>query len=197
MRPVGDALARAALIGAVTGLRSQWGIAAVSWTVRPAAAASSVTQQLLARPWVRGSVLVTAVGEFVADKSPRAPSRLTPGGLVPRVVLGALSGMALAERERPMVPPAAAAAAGATAAYAFALAGVRWRRTAGVPADAVAAAVEDVLAMALAWVACARGDAACGPPARGGGEGPWSGRSATGPRPGGPIHDDGEVPGEP
>ncbi|MDT0429633.1 DUF4126 family protein [Streptomyces salyersiae] len=164
MNPAVGALARAGLIGAVSGLRSQWGIAAVSLSARPGETPSAA-QRLLSRPWVRGAVLAAAAGEFVADKAPGTSSRLAPAGLVPRLVLGALSGMALAERRRPAVPPIAAAVAGAAAAGASAVAGVRWRRTAGARTDAVAAAAEDVLAAALAWAACT--DA--GRPTQGGG----------------------------
>lgn len=149
MNPAAEALTRAGLIGAVSGLRSQWGMAAVAWSARPA------DVSVPARPWVRGATLASATGEFVADKSPRTPSRLTPGGLVPRLVLGALSGMALSRRSEGPASPVAAAAAGAVAAGAFACAGAGWRRVAGArTGDAVAAAVEDVVAVALAWVAC-------------------------------------------
>ncbi|MFJ3145137.1 DUF4126 family protein [Streptomyces halstedii] len=153
MNPAAEALTRAGLIGAVSGLRSQWGMAAVAWSARP------TDVSVPARPWVRGATLASATGEFVADKSPGVPSRLAPGGLVPRLVLGALSGVALSRRSAGSAASAAssvaAAAAGAVAAGAFACAGAGWRRVAGArTGDAVAAAVEDVVAVALAWVAC-------------------------------------------
>lgn len=154
VNPVAASLAQAGLIGAVSGLRSQWGMAAVSWSARPTMAPST-RQALLTRPWVRGTTLAAATGEFIADKSPRAPSRLAPAGLVPRLVLGALSGTVLSQRHRAPTPMIAAAAMGASAAGAFAFAGALWRRTAGFRTDAVAAAVEDVVAASLACLACA------------------------------------------
>lgn len=82
MNPAAEALTRAVLIGAVSGLRSQWGMAAVAWSGRPVGASWPV-RSWPARPWVRGAMLVSAAGEFVADKSPGVPSRLTPGGWFP------------------------------------------------------------------------------------------------------------------
>lgn len=155
MNPAAASLVRAGLIGAVSGLRSQWGMAAVSWSARPGAAPSK-GQALLTGPWARASFLATAVGEFVADKSPHVPSRLAPASLGPRLALGALSGTALSRRHRHGAAPwLAAAATGASAACAFAFAGAKWRQAAGFSTDAVAAALEDVSAAALAWVACA------------------------------------------
>ena len=37
-----------------------------------------------------------AIGEIVNDKLPRTPSRLAPGGLIPRILFGGLSGAAMA-----------------------------------------------------------------------------------------------------
>ncbi|MFE7520617.1 DUF4126 family protein [Streptomyces halstedii] len=180
MNPAAEALTRAGLIGAVSGLRSQWGMAAVAWSGRPVGASWPV-RLWPARPWVRGAMLVSAAGEFVADKSPGVPSRLTPGGLVPRLVLGAVSGAALSRRSQGSASPVAAACAGAVAAGAFACAGAGWRRAAGArTGDAVAAAVEDVLALALAWVACS--SAGVRPPCRRTGHPSHSPKSAgTGP----------------
>ncbi|KDQ71294.1 DUF4126 family protein [Streptomyces halstedii] len=190
MNPAAEALTRAVLIGAVSGLRSQWGMAAVAWSGRPVGASWPV-RSWPARPWVRGAMLVSAAGEFVADKSPGVPSRLTPGGLVPRLVLGAVSGAALSRRSQGSASPVAAAAAGAVAAGAFACAGAGWRRAAGArTGDAVAAAVEDVLALALAWVACS--SAGVRPPCRRTGhpshspESAGTGTSATDRAPDGP-----------
>ncbi|MGW4227006.1 DUF4126 family protein [Streptomyces bauhiniae] len=153
--------ARAGLIGAATGLRSTWGPAAIAWTAGPSDAASAAA---LRRPWVRGATLVAAMAELVADKSPLVPSRLSPAGLGPRLLIGAALGAALSER-RPgdRTPQVAGAVIGAATAFASAAAGTRWRRTAAGPqrawTDPMAAAVEDVVTAALAWAA------ACGPAA--------------------------------
>lgn len=145
--------ARAVLIGAATGLRSQWGVAAVALTtpcdatVPPASA--------LARPWVKAATLAAAAGEFVADKHPDIPDRLSPRGLVPRLVLGALAASALTARRHSGAPPLAAAGGAATAALA-AVAGWQWRKHTPRPTrpDPVAAALEDLAALALACTAC-------------------------------------------
>ncbi|WP_051821546.1 DUF4126 family protein [Streptomyces sp. SCSIO 75703] len=163
-RPV-RALSGAALIGAAGGLRSTWGAAALSWTAG-AAAGPPGEPPWLARPAARGLLLAAAAGEFVADKNPATPSRLQPAGLVPRLVFGALTGAAVALRHGPPATPTdpepplspVAGAVGAGAALAAALAGARWRTTGPRrrrSAAPVAAAVEDVVAAALALAACA------------------------------------------
>ncbi|MEW2317675.1 DUF4126 family protein [Streptomyces bauhiniae] len=149
------AWARAGLVGAATGLRSTWGLAAIAWTAGPCDVASAAA---LRRPWVRGATLVAAMAELVADKSPRVPGRLSPAGLGPRLLIGAALGAALSDR-RPgdRTPLAAGAAIGAATAFASAAAGTRWRRTATGPHrawnDPMAAAVEDVVTAAFAWAA--------------------------------------------
>lgn len=104
-------VARAGLIGAATGLRSTWGLAALSWApdaVRPGIASR------LSRPWVRITVLAGAAGEFIADKSSSTPDRLSPAGLVPRLLLGALTGAAVSgHRNSGALPVAGGVAAAA------------------------------------------------------------------------------------
>lgn len=156
MTAVAGAVARAGLIGAATGLRSSWGLAALAWA--PDATPPGVASRL-ARPWVgwvRWSTLAAAAGEFVADKSPSTPNRLSPAGLAPRLLFGALTGAALSGSRTDTALPAAGAAAGAAAALAAALAGARWRTAGrrGVSSAPVAAAAEDVVAAVLAAAAC-------------------------------------------
>lgn len=125
--PVRGEVARAGLIGAATGLRSTWGLAALSWApdvVRPGIASR------LSRPWVRIIVLAGATGEFVADKSPSTPDRLSPSGLVPRLLLGALTGAAVSGHRNSGGLPVAGGVAGVAASLAAARAGER-RRTVG------------------------------------------------------------------
>ncbi|RPK34941.1 hypothetical protein EES40_32340 [Streptomyces sp. ADI93-02] len=123
--PVRGEVARAGLIGAATGLRSTWGLAALSWApdvVRPGIASR------LSRPWVRIIVLAGATGEFMADKSPSTPDRLSPSGLVTRLLLGALTGAAVSGHRNSGGLPVAGGVAGAAASLAAARAGER-RRT--------------------------------------------------------------------
>ncbi|MCS0637781.1 hypothetical protein NX801_19345 [Streptomyces sp. LP05-1] len=147
--------ARAALVGAASGLRSQAGLAAVALTARPGDPGSG----LLARRWGRGGALLGAVGEAVADKLPATPSRLAPAGLLPRLVLGGLTGGLLAARDtgRGVAggPPVRGALVGVATAAGAAVAGARWRRAAwewGWP-DWPAALVEDAVTAALAYAA--------------------------------------------
>jgi uncharacterized membrane protein len=92
-----EVLLLAFLIGVIAGLRSLTAPAVVAWAAH--------------RDWIHlrdtplsfmGSTaavvvfIVLAVGELIADKLPSAPSRLAPPGLIARIVLGGLSGAALA-----------------------------------------------------------------------------------------------------
>jgi uncharacterized membrane protein len=92
----GSVLVRSALVGAVSGARSQLGVAATALTTpagcrrQPAALLSGRTAKVVAA--------VAAVGELVGDKLPATPSRLTAAGLVPRALLGAFAAAALASR---------------------------------------------------------------------------------------------------
>ncbi|MEW2407816.1 hypothetical protein [Streptomyces griseoviridis] len=154
-----SALVRAALVGAATGLRSQWGAAAVAWSSPPDARAGPAGRDAVrAGPWLRGATATAALAEFVADKSPRAPSRLAPAGLGPRMLFGAVSGAVLARRHRPGTPVAAAAATGVAAAVLGAVAGARWRGAVG--GRVTGAVAEDAVTALLAWAACAPGRAA-------------------------------------
>lgn len=156
-RPAGSSLLRtvacAGLVGAATGLRSTTGPTAVAWMLgrhpdRPVAS-------LLTRPSVRAVGLVAAAGEFLADKSSWVPSRLSPSGLAPRLLLGALSGAALSgDREAGSWSPLAVV--GASAALVAAYLGTTWRTAEGRPlTDSTAAVAEDSVAIALACGACA------------------------------------------
>jgi uncharacterized membrane protein len=85
------------LIGAVTGLRSMTAPAVVAWAAHqnwlnlhgtPLAFMGSTATVVI--------FSLMAVAELVADKLPSTPSRLKPTGLIARVILGALSGAAVA-----------------------------------------------------------------------------------------------------
>ncbi|WNI14361.1 hypothetical protein [Actinacidiphila sp. ITFR-21] len=155
-----NALMGTGLIGVVSGLRSQLGVAAVALTTDRHRAAARPGALLAGRR--AGAVAATAAaGELVGDKLPNTPSRLGPAGLLPRIVLGAFAATALADRagrgRRTAIPLPAAAAIGAAAAFGGAHAGARWRRAVadrGLP-DWPAALAEDAVAAALAWAACA------------------------------------------
>ncbi|MFI5756975.1 hypothetical protein [Streptomyces sp. NPDC051569] len=148
-------LARVVLVGVVSGLRSQWGTAAVALTTRPGETARPAS--LFAGAWAKGITAVAAAGELVADKLPSTPSRLSPPGFVPRLLLGALAAAALSRRPPGETPVALAAVVGALAAAGGAHGGARWRRAVherGRP-DRPAAVAEDLVALVLAGAACA------------------------------------------
>jgi uncharacterized membrane protein len=90
-------LALAFGIGVVAGLRSMTAPAVVSWAARLGWLDVSHTPlAVLGFAWTPYILTVLAVGELVADKLPMTPSRKLPGPFGARIVLGGLSGAALA-----------------------------------------------------------------------------------------------------
>lgn len=149
--PRGPTLAAAATLGALTGMRSMSGTAAVA---RRAAATgprpgAGPLERAFSRP---GAGLVTsalAALEMAADKSPRIPDRVSPPALVGRFALGALAGALLARRWRqPAVVPAmlGALTAGASAVVSHDLR-KRAHERLGIP-SALLGAAEDALVAA-------------------------------------------------
>ena len=84
------------LIGVMSGLRSMTPITVVSWAARAGVLHLEGTWLAFlgyaATPYI---LTVLAVGELIADKLPKAPSRKAPPGFVGRVITGGLSGAAL------------------------------------------------------------------------------------------------------
>jgi uncharacterized membrane protein len=153
-----EQLWRAVLIGAASGGRSQTGVAAVAlrtpgWEQRPPAA-------WLASSGAAAAAVLAAVGELGLDKYPGTPSRLSPLGLPPRLLLGGFAAAALAvryDKDRRLRSWAGPAAIAAAASVAGAFAGARWRAAvhrSAVP-DWVGAVAEDAVVIALAAAACA------------------------------------------
>jgi uncharacterized membrane protein len=132
--------AQAALLGAVSGMRSATPLAVLA--ARGRFGDSKV---------LRGAAIFAAAGELVGDKLPQTPSRIEPRALVVRVATGAAAGG--------VVGGAAGAGVGglAAAGSSFALYHLRARLGARLPLpDAVLGGTEDVLAVGLA-VAATRG----------------------------------------
>lgn len=171
----GRTLGAAALIGAVSGLRSQLGVASVTATTAPGQLPGGTAA--LAHPAAKAVSAALAAGELAADKLPSTPDRRTPLGLGPRVVAGAAAAAALASRapadDRAEGAPspggrppagrrwpevAAATVLGGLAAVGAAHAGAAWRRalTAGGRPDWPAALAEDAAAIAVAWLTTTR-----------------------------------------
>src|SRR5437867_12156514 len=84
------------LIGVIAGLRSMTAPAAVSWAARLGWLHLENTWLAFlgsaATPYI---LTALAIGELIADKLPKTPSRKAPMGFVARVLSGALSGAAL------------------------------------------------------------------------------------------------------
>lgn len=84
------------LIGIIAGLRSITAPAAVSWAARLGWLHLENTWLAFlgfaATPYI---FTVLALGELVADKLPKTPSRKSPVGFIGRIVSGALCGAAL------------------------------------------------------------------------------------------------------
>jgi len=144
----GRTVAGSVLLGAATGLRSQ--IAVATLIVRgdpnlPAALRSA---------WAPRVAVAAAGGELVADKLPSAPSRLAPPGLVARLAFGALAAGLRARTHGGAVVPAAAVGAGAAVVAARLGHDIRAGLSKGAPA--IAATVEDELAVGLAIAGATR-----------------------------------------
>lgn len=135
------------MIGAASGLRSQFGSGAVVLALR-----NQNAPGFLRRRTVRTAFALAVAGEIVADKLPVAGSRLAPGPLAARVVLGgAAAGYLAWSRQAPVVPAAAVAALVALGAAKLGH-DVRAAVATKVPDLAVAVA-EDALAASLALAA--------------------------------------------
>src|SRR5215510_12146599 len=85
------------LIGIVAGSRSLTAPAAVAWAAhRNWIDVHSSPLSFLGSTAAVVVFVLAAVGELIADKLPSTPSRMKPPGLIARIVLGGLSGAAIA-----------------------------------------------------------------------------------------------------
>ena len=108
------------LLGCVCGLRSLTAPAVVCWAAHFGWLRFDGTRlAFLNHPVALIAVTVLAIGELIADKLPKTPSRTAPLGLTARIVLGAASAAALAVSARSGVPLAAVAGAIGGIAGAF------------------------------------------------------------------------------
>lgn len=144
-----DALLRAAGLGAITGLRSMAGLAAVSRELadrRRLGRHASRIEHWLADDTVASALTVMAAGEIVADKMPGVPARVSPMPLLARGIIGTLLGaVAAGHRQRP-----AGALIGGAAALVGSYAGWFFRaevQRATMLPDAAAALAEDAIAV--------------------------------------------------
>jgi uncharacterized membrane protein len=146
------------LIGVVSGLRSLTAPAVVAW-----AAHRGWIQLNSARLHFLGSTAAVvvfalfAVVELVADQLPSTPSRTAPLGLIARVILGALSGAAIAVSGAQSIAFGAVLGAAGGVSGAFAGYQVRTRlvKALKVP-DFVIATLEDAVAIGAGFFIVSR-----------------------------------------
>ncbi len=136
-------------IGIVDGLRSLTAPAVVSWAARLKWLDLQYTWLAFLGNAVTPYVFtVLAVGELIADKLPRTPSRKAPRGFAARVALGAFTGMTLCVAAQKS--PGAGAALGGLGAVVGTLGGyeARTRLVKGLKVpDFVIALLEDAVAI--------------------------------------------------
>jgi uncharacterized membrane protein len=145
-------------IGIIAGLRSLTAPAVVAWGARRGWLDLHHTALSFLASGVAVAIFtILALIEFVADQLPSTPARTKPVGLVARILLGGLSGAAVALAGAQ--PAALGAILGATGGVVGAFAGYQARtrlvRALKVP-DIVIAVVEDLVAIAGALLIVTR-----------------------------------------
>jgi uncharacterized membrane protein len=92
-----EVLLLAFLIGAVSGLRAMTAPAVVAWAAhRNWLSLHGTSLSFMASTVAVVIFTLLAVVELIVDQLPSTPSRLKPRGLITRIVLGGLSGAAIA-----------------------------------------------------------------------------------------------------
>jgi len=137
------------LIGVVCGLRSLTAPAVVAWAAhRGWIQLDHTPLQFMASTAAVIVFTLLAVVELVADQLPSTPSRTAPTGLIARIVLGALSGAAIAASGAQSIVIGAVLGAAGGIAGAFGGYQVRTRlvKALKVP-DFVIATLEDAVAI--------------------------------------------------
>ena len=152
--PGPSAVARPLLLGIVTGLRSQLGVAVLAWS-EPESTGETRALRLLRSRSGRAVAGLAAAGELVGDKLPSTPSRLNPLVLGSRLATGAAVG-ALSVGSRDKRTVAVASVLGVAGAAAGSYAGAAYRKA--LPArthtpDLPWAVAEDAVAAGLAATA--------------------------------------------
>jgi uncharacterized membrane protein len=142
------------VLGVVTGLRSQLGLAVLAWS-EPASGRDTRALRLLRSAPGRGLSGAGAATELVIDKLPSTPSRLQPPALAARLLAGAGIG-ALAANSTDRRTVGVASALGVAGAAAGTFAGAYYRKL--LPArthtpDLPWAVGEDAVAAGLAAMA--------------------------------------------
>ena len=145
---------RALQLGIAAGMRSQMPGAMLAWH-QPTAPPSARWRSwpVLRNTWGRRLMIASGAGELVGDKLPMTPSRLKPGPLAGRLMLGVFAGAAIGSEGTGKSSLAKGAVTGLIGATIGNVAGYHARKTmveaTGMPDPAVAV-VEDAIAITLA-----------------------------------------------
>ena len=146
--------ARAATLGFVAGLRSMTPLAWLSRTSQLDPEPANAAEEMLDSPTARIVTSMLASGELIGDKLPMIPSRLKPGPLTGRLLIGGLAGMRICRRYHQSL--VVGAILGAASAGAGSFAGNYMRTSLAentkIPKFVLGLA-EDGLAVGLAWLA--------------------------------------------
>lgn len=93
------------LLGVATGARAMTPICVICWFAYLRLLPVEHTWAFWTASLISVIVFtVLALGEFVGDKLPKTPSRLSPGALIPRLAFGALVGAIIATSLKGSVP---------------------------------------------------------------------------------------------
>lgn len=140
------------LIGVVAGLRSMMAPAAVSWAAKlgwlPLVNTRLAFLGFAATPCILSAL---AIGELIADKLPKTPSRKAPGPFAVRILSGGLCGAAIGAHQEALVQGLLAGVLGSLVGtlggYEF-----RARLVAAMGGkDLLIALLEDAIAICLAF----------------------------------------------
>lgn len=143
--------------GAVAGMRTMTAPAVVSFKMKRIAKAEGLPHPRgLSGSPVSTALAVAALGELIADKLPKAPSRTDPPALIMRGISGAFAGAALSgtHRNDRITGAVLGGLAAIGASYGMYYLRAWLVKKTGVP-DAVVAIGEDALAVTLALKAIA------------------------------------------
>ena len=132
-----NSLSRAAVLGFAAGLRTFTPLAALA-----------IRGRLRGGEAIRRGLPLLAAGEWIGDKSPKAPPRTSTAPLVGRAVSGAVVGAVIGGRRGGVIGAVAAVAGSYAGQYGRAALG----RATGRP-DAMFAVAEDGLTTALSAIA--------------------------------------------
>ena len=137
-------------IGVIAGLRSLTAPAAVAWAARCGwLSLHGTSLSFLGSTAAVSTFTILALVELVADQLPSTPARTKPPGLIARILLGGLSGaaVALAGRQSAAVGCTLGALGGVVGAFAGYQLRTGLVRALKVP-DSVIAVLEDLVAVA-------------------------------------------------